>query len=106
MVLPAVTQSVSRDYMINFLLPAIRQRWPAAERGTTIWIQHDNAKTHIPVDDPEFVVAAQAEGWDIRLRCQPPNSPDLNILDLGFFAALQSIFHKLSPGIFSADGVI
>lgn len=88
-VLPAVTQSVSRDYMINFLLPAIRQRWPAAERGTTIWIQQDNAKTHIPVDDPEFVAAAQAEGWDIRLRCQPPNSPDLNILDLGFFAALQ-----------------
>ncbi|XP_051187684.2 uncharacterized protein [Lolium perenne] len=97
-VLPAVTQSVSRDYMINFLLPAIKQRWPASERGTTIWIQQDNAKTHIPVDDPEFVAAAQADGWDIRLTCQPPNSPDLNILDLGFFAALQSIFHKLSPG--------
>jgi hypothetical protein len=84
--------------MINFLLPAIKQRWPASERGTTIWIQQDNAKTHIPVDDPEFVAAAQADGWDIRLTCQPPNSPDLNILDLGFFAALQSIFHKLSPG--------
>ncbi|KAM0925167.1 hypothetical protein ACQ4PT_004375 [Festuca glaucescens] len=82
-VLPAVTQSVSREYMINFLLPAIKQRWPASERGTTIWIQQDNAKTHIPVDDPEFVAAAQADGWDIRLTCQPPNSPDLNILDLG-----------------------
>ncbi|KAM0855112.1 hypothetical protein ACQ4PT_049991 [Festuca glaucescens] len=103
-VLPAVTQSVSQDYMINFLLPAIRQRWPAAERGTTIYIQQDNAKTHIPVDDPEFVAAVQADGWDIRLTCQPPNSPDLNILDLGFFAALQSNFHKLSPG--SVDDIV
>lgn len=71
--------------MINFLLPAIRARWLAAERGMPIYIQQDNAKTHIPVDDPEFVAAAQAEGWDIRLTLQPPNSPDLNILDLGFF---------------------
>ena len=92
--------------MINFLLPAIKQRWPASERGTTIWIQQDNAKTHIPVDDPEFVAAAQADGWDIRLTCQPPNSPDLNILDLGFFAALQSIFHKLSPGILCSAAMI
>ena len=28
--------------------------------------------------------------WKIELYHQPPNSPDLNILDLGFFAALQS----------------
>ncbi|KAK8458056.1 hypothetical protein SEVIR_3G293632v4 [Setaria viridis] len=63
-----------------------------------ICIQQDNAKMHIPVDDPKFVAVAQAEGWDIRLTCQPPNSPNQNILDLGFFAALQSLFHKLSPG--------
>jgi hypothetical protein len=74
--------------MINFLLPAIKARWPAGERGMPIYIQQDNAKTHIAVDDPDFVAAAQAGGWDIRLTCQPPNSPDLNILDLGFFAAL------------------
>ncbi|KAM0860771.1 hypothetical protein ACQ4PT_046328 [Festuca glaucescens] len=103
-VLPAVTKDVSRQYMINFLLPAIRARWPAAERGTPIFIQQDNAKTHIPVDDPEFIAAAQADGWDICLTCQPPNSPDLNILDLGFFAALQSLFHKLSPG--SIDDIV
>ncbi|KAE8771312.1 hypothetical protein D1007_56834 [Hordeum vulgare] len=82
-VLPAVTQNVVREYMINFLIPSIRARWHAAERGMPIYVQQDNAKTHIPLDDPEFVAAAQAEGWDIRLTCQPPNSPDLNILDLG-----------------------
>jgi hypothetical protein len=78
--------------MIGFLLPAIKQRWPAAERGTTIWIQQDNAKTHIPVDDLEFVAAAQADGWDIRLTCQPLNSPDLNILDLGFLQRCNQCF--------------
>jgi hypothetical protein len=61
---------------------------------------------HIPVDDPKFVAATQADGWDIRLTCQPPNSPNLNILDLGFFAALQSIFHKLFPGILCSAAMI
>uniref|UniRef100_A0A8I6X5T8 Transposase n=2 Tax=Hordeum vulgare subsp. vulgare TaxID=112509 RepID=A0A8I6X5T8_HORVV len=103
-VLPAVTQNVVREYMINFLIPAIRARWPAAEHGMPIYLQQDNAKTHIPLDDPEFVAAAQAEGWDIRLTCQPPNSPDLNILDLGFFAALQALFQKLTPG--SIDDIV
>ncbi len=30
-------------------------------------------------------------GLDIRLVNQPPNSPDMNCLDLGFFASLQSL---------------
>ena len=28
---------------------------------------------------------------------QPPNSPDLNILDLGFFRSIQSLMHKKMP---------
>jgi hypothetical protein len=31
------------------------------------------------------------------LTCQPPNSPDLNVLDLGFFAGIQASFHKGVP---------
>ena len=30
-------------------------------------------------------------GWDIRIIPQPPRSPDLNVLDLGFFNAIQSL---------------
>ena len=97
-VLSSVTKDVSRDYMVNKLLPAIKALWPASERGRIIYIQQDNAKTHIAVNDSVFCAAAQADGWDIRLTCQPPNSPDLNILDLGFFAALQALFEKMSPG--------
>jgi hypothetical protein len=25
------------------------------------------------------------DGWNLKLKCQPPDSPDLNVLDLGFF---------------------
>jgi hypothetical protein len=46
-------------------------------------------------NDPSFVTAAKEDGWDIRLTC--PNSPDLNVLDLGFFAAIQSLFEKGTP---------
>jgi len=93
----SVTKDVSRDFIVNKVLPAIKEKWPTEERGMPIFIQQDNAKTHIDVNDPEFVQAAQADGWDIRLTCQPPNSPDLNVLDLGFFAAIQTLFHKGSP---------
>ncbi|GAA0148874.1 hypothetical protein LIER_36814 [Lithospermum erythrorhizon] len=41
-----------------------------------------------------FREASFASGYDIRLVCQPPNSPDLNILDLGFFSAIQSLQRK------------
>ena len=84
--------------MVNKLLPAIKALWPASERGRIIYILQNNAKTHISVNDSVFCVVAQVDGWDIRLTCQPPNSPDLNILDLGFFAALQALFEKMSPG--------
>ncbi|XP_021306339.1 uncharacterized protein LOC110431559, partial [Sorghum bicolor] len=93
----SVTKEVSREFMLNKVLPAIKAKWPAEERGLPIFIQQDNAKTHIAVDDPAFVQAAQADGWDIRLTCQPPNSPDLNVLDLGFFAAIQALFEKGTP---------
>lgn len=93
----SVTKDVSRDFLVNKVLPAIKEKWPAEERGMPIFIQQDNAKTHIDVNDADFVQAAQADGWDIRLTCQPPNSPDLNVLDLGFFAAIQALFHKGTP---------
>ncbi|CAI8608586.1 unnamed protein product [Vicia faba] len=38
--------------------------------------------------------SASEGGFDIRLSCQPPNSPDLNVLDLGFFNAIQSLQQK------------
>jgi hypothetical protein len=80
----SVTRETIRKFLIEKVLPAIKVKWPAEERGLPIFIQQDNAKTHIAIDDPDFCRVAQEDGWDIRLMCQPPNSPDLNVLDLGF----------------------
>ncbi|XP_031116503.1 uncharacterized protein LOC116020160 [Ipomoea triloba] len=41
--------------------------------------------------------AAKKDGFDIHLTCQPPNSPDMNVLDLGFLRALQSLQHQEAP---------
>ena len=45
------------------------------------------------MDDPKFISAATQDGYEIQLMCQLPNSLDVNILDLGFFNAIQSPHH-------------
>jgi hypothetical protein len=90
----SITRDVIRDFMINQVLPAIRAKWPREDVGRPIFIQQDNAPSHLKLDDPEFCADAKLGGFDIRLICQPPNSPDFNILDLGFFRAIQSIQYK------------
>jgi len=80
--------------MVNNVLPAIRAKWPREDVNKTIFIQQDNAPSHLKVVDPIFCEAAKQEGFDIRLISQPPNSPDFNILDLGFFRAIQAIQYK------------
>ena len=79
------------------VMPAIREKFPIESKEHNIVIQQDNAKPHTKVSDVTINEAGQREGWNITLECQPPNSPDLNVLDLGFFNAIQSIQHKLSP---------
>ena len=77
-----------KRYFIEKVIPAIQAKWPAEDSRNTIFIQQDNARTHISANDPEFCIAASQNGFDIRIVCQPPNSPDLNVLDLGFFNAI------------------
>lgn len=90
----SITRDVIRDFMVNNVLPAIRAKWPREDVNKPIFIQQDNAPSHLKVDDPQFCEVAKQDGFDIRLICQPPNSPDFNILDLGFFRAIQAIQYK------------
>ncbi|CAN6327224.1 unnamed protein product [Urochloa humidicola] len=92
-----VDRDTIRSYMITKLLPAIVNRWPREDAGKTIWIQQDNARTHVPVDDEQFARAVAQTGLDIRLINQPANSPDMNVLDLEFFASLQSLTNTTTP---------
>ncbi|XP_059295716.1 uncharacterized protein LOC132049075 [Lycium ferocissimum] len=80
-----------------FVLPAIQSKWPLSDSNSPIFIQQDNARPHLSVDDFEFNEAAQQDEFDIRLCFQLANSPDLNVLDLGFFRAIQSLQHTMAP---------
>jgi hypothetical protein len=92
-----VTRDVMRDYLIKKLIPAIQEKWPDEDEGRTIWIQQDNAKPHVLPDDLDFRNAVAQTDLDIRLMQQPPNSPDMNVLDLCFFRSLQSLTDNCAP---------
>ena len=62
----------------------------------TIYIQQDGAKNHIREDDKEFNNALTEQEINAKLYTQTPNSPDVNLLDLRFFWAIQS-FNNASP---------
>ena len=55
-----------------------------------IRLQQDGTKSHILEDDVEFKEAVDEIGLNLTMYTQSPNSPDTNILDLGFFRAIQS----------------
>lgn len=52
-------------------------------------MQQDNASSYVHVDDDDFAIAGRRHRSEITITAQPPNSPDFNILDLGFFRAIQ-----------------
>ncbi|ETK85759.1 hypothetical protein L915_09537 [Phytophthora nicotianae] len=60
------------------------------DESVKIDVQQDNATPHIPTDDWRFLEAVEQCGRSIELVFQPPNSPDLNVLDLGLFTEIQS----------------
>lgn len=83
--------------LINNIILAIKEKWPDSQRFRPIFIQQDNAKPHCRPDDAEVSAALTEGDWNMSLFNQPPNSPDLNILDLGFFNAIQSLQHRNAP---------
>ncbi|KAK8636943.1 hypothetical protein V6N13_064376 [Hibiscus sabdariffa] len=84
------------QFCLSMLELAIRAKWPSSS-DKRIFIQKDNAKPHIDIDDEQFLQAASLDGFNFQLFFQPPNSPDLNVLDLGYFRAIQSLQHQESP---------
>ena len=90
-------KEVYRDLLIRKLIPAIMEKWLTRDRTLRkIFIQQDGAKNHICEDDKLFNDALEENGVDTELYTQAANSPDVNLLDLGFFRAIQS-FNDVSP---------
>ncbi|XP_021725286.1 uncharacterized protein LOC110692558 [Chenopodium quinoa] len=92
----SVTKEAYRNMLIRQVIPAIMQKWPDNDQGP-IYLQQDNARPHIEVQDRDFMEAVQNSNKDLRLVFQPPNSPDMNVLDLGFFRAIQSLKDQTAP---------
>ena len=84
----SITRDVYQEYLIQKLLPAIKHKWPM--NNGRIQLHQDGAKSHILDDDEEFKEAVDDIGLNLTVYTQSPNSPGTNILDLGFFRAIQS----------------
>ncbi len=86
-----VTKELYTEYLQNKLFPAIKARFPF-QRGEEVYVQQDNAPSHVSPSAMQAIQQAQSNTQNrIQLVCQPPNSPDLNVLDLGFFRSIQSM---------------
>lgn len=86
----SVTRNKYREMMINLVLPSIKEKFPCHSVDVVV-VQQDNSKSHIPMDDPATMAAIAALDLNLEFKNQPPNSPDLNICDLSFFRALQTM---------------
>ena len=80
-----VTKEVYRELFISKSILAILENWPSRDRRSrTIFIPQDSAKNHNREDDEEFNNALMEQDIDAKLYTQTLNSPDINLLDLGF----------------------
>ena len=87
----SVNKDTVREMIISNLIPAIKKKMPLARKNNTLYIQQDNAKPHVCTNDTSLDKECKKDGWNIVTRYQPPNSPDFNVLDLGFFNSIQSL---------------
>ncbi|KAH9111269.1 hypothetical protein LEN26_008186 [Aphanomyces euteiches] len=79
---PAILQKV---------IPLIKEKFPQAGQVKGVTFQQDNASSHKCLTT-EFLAANGVNG--VSVVNQPANSPDFNVLDLGFFNSNQSLQYQ------------
>ncbi|KAF0737607.1 hypothetical protein AaE_008924 [Aphanomyces astaci] len=87
----AVTAEVYRTMILDKVVPAIQAKMPQRVQGSLIYLQQDNASPHKCVTT-QLLLKHGVSG--IEVANQPPNSPDFNVLDLGYFNSIQSLQHQ------------
>jgi hypothetical protein len=103
-----VTKQQYTNMILNRLMPVVEEKWPRdrSVRTQVVGIQQDNPNTHIKGTDGEWLNAKDKHNrFKYELREQPANSPDTNILDLGFFRSLQTLQWRQRPAT-TIDGLI
>jgi hypothetical protein len=93
-----VNKELFQTYILDWLLPDIKLKCPAAMLESTIYIQMDNASPH-NIDTKEIDIALfDAKCNELEIRCeirrQPAQSPDTNICDLCFFPSIQALYFE------------
>ncbi|KAF0775532.1 hypothetical protein AaE_000768 [Aphanomyces astaci] len=83
-----VTSDVYRSMIFDNVIPAIKAKMPRQDQNKTIYLQQDNASPHNSVTTQLLL---QSGVIGIEAANQPPNSPDFNVLDLGYFNSIQSL---------------
>ena len=92
-----VTKEVYQKLLISKLIPAIMEKWMRRERlSKRIFIQQDGVKNHMGEKDKLFNDDLNEKGINAELYTQAENLPDVNLLDLGFFHAIQR-FNNAAP---------
>ncbi|ETW03915.1 hypothetical protein H310_04334 [Aphanomyces invadans] len=84
--------AVYRKYVITRVIPAIKLKFHTANNALypSMTIQHPMVAL------PTLTLrGVSTNGWTFVVRCQRPNSPDLNVLDLSSFASIQTLQYKL-----------
>ncbi|ETW00004.1 hypothetical protein H310_07447 [Aphanomyces invadans] len=90
-----VSGDVYLEYVATRVIPAIMVAFPRASWiHKRVVLQHDNASLHRVITEA-VLATVSLDGWTFVLRRRPPNSPDLNVLDLGFFASIQALQYKV-----------
>ena len=80
-----VTKEVYWDLLISKLIPSILEKWPRRDMlSRKLFIEQDRAKNHISCDDKSFNNALVDNGINATIYTEAANSPDVNLLDLGF----------------------
>ena len=82
-------------------MPAIIEAMPwAGLGGRTLVYQHDGATPHSGKGNNDYwpeMLARLYPDRSIKVIVQPAQSPDLNILDLGFFNSLANLAYDTDP---------
>ena len=71
-----VTIKEHKEMLVNKAIPAIKAKFPTSSKYKPIYIQLDNAGSHTTRVDKLINNVLKADGWDIRMKKQPPSSPD------------------------------
>ncbi len=92
----SVNRDVYRELITEKVIPAIRRKWPGP-KSDIIVIQQDNAPFHVSIDGVDVAEEGQRFRWNIKMTNESANSPDFNVLDLGFFRVVQFLLYELAP---------